>query len=154
MDNSTLLNRVEELVTPVLDNLGLELVEREYLQDRGRWVLRLYIDRDNIPVTITDCETASRSLEAVLDVEGVIPEHYVLEVSSPGLNRPLRRPKDFERFAGSQIELTAKQGLEGRRHFSGLLKGLKEKFIVIQNSDEEFLVPLDDLKKAKIKYQF
>lgn len=154
MDTNTLLNRVEELVTPVLENLGLELVEREFLSDQGRWVLRLYIDREQTPVTIDDCKTASRAMEGVLDVEDVIPQRYSLEVSSPGLNRPLRRAKDFEKFAGSRVEVTTKQLVNGQHHFTGTLKGLRESSIVVAEGDREWQIPLAELKKAKIKYSF
>lgn len=150
MDTVLLLNRVESLVGPVVENLGFELIERELVQDQGRWVLRLYIDRENQAITVADCETASRALEPVLDVEEIFPFSYTLEVSSPGLNRPLRRAKDFVKFAGERIELKTSEDFQGRRNFSGVLKGMKENNILL----EQWEIPLQILKKAKVQYNF
>ena len=154
MNYDVLLNKVEELVSPILENLGLELIEREFILDQGRWILRLYIDRDGGTVTIDDCETTSRAIEGVLDVENLIPQRYLLEISSPGLNRPLRRPKDFEKFVGSKVELKTKEAVEGRHHFTGILKGMRESRIVIREGEKDWLIPLDEVKKAKVKYEF
>lgn len=194
MDYDRLLNQIEQLVTPVLDPLGFELIEREFIFEQGRWILRLYIDREAPPpvsglqarfagktgggegtsvtppsvsglqarsagetgggVTIDDCETASRALEGVLDVENLIPHRYSLEVSSPGLNRPLRRPKDFERFAGEKVDVKTKQALDGRHHFTGILKGINENQVVILEGDREWQIPLEEVKKARLKYEF
>ncbi|MDO8526915.1 MAG: ribosome maturation factor RimP [Deltaproteobacteria bacterium] len=154
MDYTDLLKRVENVVSPILESLGLELIEREFLMDQGRWVLRLYIDREAVPVTIDDCQTASRIIEAALDVEDLVPGRYALEVSSPGLNRPLRRPKDFERYVGQKVEIKANQGIEGQHNFIGILKGLQGGCVVIEGDVKESRIPLDDIKKARIKYEF
>ncbi|OGQ06173.1 MAG: hypothetical protein A2W61_01165 [Deltaproteobacteria bacterium RIFCSPLOWO2_01_44_7] len=154
MNTEALLNEIEKLVPPILENLGLELIEREFILDQGRWILRLYIDREGTPVTIDDCETASRALEGELDVSNLIHQHYSLEVSSPGLNRPLRRPKDFERFAGSKVEIKTKQPIDGRHHFNGILQGLQTTQVVIREGDKDWQIPLEEIKKAKIKYEF
>jgi len=171
MDTVALLENVEKIVNPVVESLGLELIEREFIFDQGRWVLRLYIDREGkgvtpppVPgqnahevgrtgggVTIDDCETVSRALEPVLDVEDIIPQKYFLEVSSPGIDRPLRRPKDFERFAGSFIKLDTNEKFRSRHHFSGVLKGLRNNQIVLQEGEQEWQIPFESLKKAKIR---
>lgn len=151
MDTAALLENVEKLLSPVVESLGMELVEREFLLDQGGWVLRLYIDRPEKGVTIDDCETVSRAAAPVLDVEDPIPQKYVLEVSSPGIERPLRRPKDFEKFAGSFVKLDTKEKVEERHHFSGILKGLRDNRIVIQEGEREWIIPLELLKKAKIR---
>lgn len=150
MDYQKLLAKVEELVTPVLESLKCELVEREFLQQQGRWILRIYIDRPG-SVTLDDCEEASRAIEAVLDVENIIPTRYHLEVSSPGIDRPLRHAKDFERFKGSTVALTTTEPIEGRHHFIGILKDFKEENIVIAEPHQEWLIPYAKLKKAKLK---
>src|SRR3989338_3441459 len=100
MEPAILLQKIEDLVAPVLSEMGLWLVEREFIQEYGRLVLRVYIDREpsGNPIQITDCEAASRRIEALLDVENCIPGAYVLEVSSPGDDRPLRRKEDFTKF--------------------------------------------------------
>lgn len=154
MNTTELLQKVEILAAPVLESLGLELIEREFVPDQGRRILRLYIDRETAPVTIDDCETASRALEPLLDVENLIPGRYALEVSSPGLNRPLRRPKDFERFAGRKVDIKTAGTIGGRRHFLGVLKGLRGDTVVVQEYSGEFLIPLGDIKKARIRHEF
>lgn len=154
MDYLGLLEKVEAAIEPVLNSIGLELVEREFLQSGGQWVLRLYIDRQEGKegkVTIDDCADASRAVGNVLDVEDLIPTAYVLEVSSPGLNRPLRKRQDFERFAGNMAELKTKEPIDGRSHFSGTLKGLLEESVVIEQGNQKWMIPLTAIKKAKLK---
>jgi len=98
----------------MLYDMGYELVEVEYLSTYGRWVLRLYIDKGN-GVTIDDCADVSRELGDIIDIKEIIDHEYVLEVSSPGLNRPLRREKDFIRAVGSRIKLKMKQAVNGQK---------------------------------------
>lgn len=156
MNVEVLLQKIEEGLTPVLADLGYELVEREFAGGGGNMVLRLYVDHSGegnvAPVSIADCERVSRAAEPVLDVEGWITGHYTLEVSSPGLDRPLRRPKDFERFQGSRISLKTKQPISGRSHFIGLLKGLEGTSVWMEIDGLEYKIPLDLLKKANVQY--
>lgn len=151
MDYIALLEKIEGDVAPVLGDLGYDLVEREFVQEAGRWILRLYIERPEGAITLDDCERASRSLEGVLNVEDRVPFRYTLEVSSPGFNRPLRRERDFERFKGAAIELKAKAPIQGRHYFRGILRGLEGKDIVIDDERGCWHVPLGLLKKAKIR---
>lgn len=154
-DYSRILNQVEQCVTPVLENLGFELAERELIFQQGQWVLRLYIDRaDGSSVALEDCETASRAVEGVLDVESPIPHRYCLEVSSPGLDRPLRRRQDFERFKGSEVEIRSQTPIDGRSHFTGKLKGLENDCIVVEEGERHFHIPLENLKRARVRYPF
>lgn len=151
MDVVELLERIEETLTPVLNDLGVELVEREWLHEAGRWVLRLYIDREGGAITLEDCSRVSRAIEGTLDVENIIPHRYCLEVSSPGINRPLRRPKDFDRFKGERIELKSREPVQGRHHFTGILKGLEKDQIIVEDERGQWFVPFHLLKKARIK---
>lgn len=166
MNFEKILEHVENLVRPILAPIGLELIERELVPGKGRLVLRLYIDRlpgaagekesiQKSGVTVDDCVVASRAVEGVLEVEECIPGAYSLEVSSPGLNRPLRREEDFKRFAGERVELKSKQADNaGRMHFIGILMGLQNGFIVLKEGKEERRIPFSDLKKARIKPDF
>ncbi|MDO8493709.1 MAG: ribosome maturation factor RimP [Deltaproteobacteria bacterium] len=151
MNYSQILNKVETLVAPVLEPLGLELIEREFVQTQGKWILRLYIDKEGGPISVGDCERASKSLEGVLDVENLIPSHYYLEISSPGIERPLRRPKDFQRFVGETIDLQVKESIDGRHHFVGILKGMEGEEVVLSEHGEDYKIPLSLLKKARLK---
>ena len=155
MDFKNVLEKVEVLAAPILENLGFELVEREFLAEHGRWVLRLYIDRAGEAggaISIDDCETASRAISAMLDVENPVPGSYSLEVSSPGLERPLRRAKDFERFKGSLISIKTLYPINERHTFTAVrLKELKEGNIFVQDGDKEWIIPMEAVKKAKLK---
>lgn len=159
MDTDAVLNQVLNVIHPVIEPLGVELIEQELIPASGRWVLRLYIDRiAGGAVSIDDCATVSRSIAAPLEVADVIPHSYVLEVSSPGIERPLRRPKDFERFAGSRVTIKTKYEFEGRKNFTGLLKGLRpaglqEEAILVETEEKEWLLPLTAVVKARIKPQ-
>lgn len=153
MQTSKILEQVEELCDPVLETLGYELVERELISEHGKWVLRLYIDREG-GVGLKDCETVSRAVEGALDVENLIGPPYFLEVSSPGIDRPLRRPRDFDRFVGEKVDIRVIQPLLGRTHFIGLLKGIHEDKILIEEEDQELQIPLELLKKARLRRKY
>lgn len=151
MDYQKLLAKVEEILTPVLGDLGVELAEREFLQERGRWILRITIDKEGGAITLDDCEGVSKAIEGVLDCENIIPWRYYLEVSSPGIERPLRRLKDFERFKGDIVSIKTTDAIAGRHHFTGILKGFRGDDIVIAEKQKEWLIPYAKLKKARLK---
>lgn len=153
MQTSKILAQVEALCNPVLESMGYELAERELIVEHGKWVLRLYIDREG-GVGLKDCEVVSRAVEGALDVENLIGPPYFLEVSSPGIDRPLRRPRDFDRFAGETVELRMTQPLLGRTHFIGLLKGIRDEKILIMEGDQELQIPLELLKKARLRRKY
>lgn len=137
--------RLLKLLEPAVAALGYELVELEF----GSGLLRLYIDRAD-GVTVDDCERVSRHVSAVLDVEDPIPGAYSLEVSSPGLDRPLRKPADFERFAGQRAKLELILPLDGRRRFSGTLAGLESDEILVDVDGTRFRLPLAQIGKARL----
>ena len=122
MVGATLITKqVADLVQPILDEIGFELVDVEYLSKYGKWVLRMYIDREG-GVTIDDCARVSRELGDLIDIKNVIEHEYVLEVSSPGIDRPLKKEKDFIRAIGKKIKVKMAFPINGRRNFSGRLK--------------------------------
>lgn len=149
MDTQAILQKVEELLTPVLANLGYDLIERELVMESGRWTLRLYIDKEG-GVTIDDCAQASHSVEDLIEVEGVIPAGYNLEVSSPGINRPLRRREDFEKFCGSRIRLKTLEQIDGRGNYKGTLERLEGDEIVMEVDGQHYRIPFAKLAKARL----
>ena len=158
MNTKELLEKIEVLTAPILENLGFELIEREFVAEHGRWILRLYIERTweegaaQTPVSIADCETASRAVSAMMDVENPVSGSYFLEVSSPGLDRPLRRKKDFERFKECLISLKTQYPIDGRHTFTAVrLRELKGENIIVQDGDKEWVIPMEAIKKAKLK---
>ncbi|HPW45810.1 MAG TPA: ribosome maturation factor RimP [bacterium] len=149
MDSAVILTKIEDLVSPVLANLGYELVDREFAVEGGRRILRIYIDRPG-GVTIDDCSAASHAVEDLIEVEELIPEKYVLEISSPGINRPLRKREDFERYAGSIVRMKTRNPVGGRSNFKGELVGLSGDDVVVTIDGKNYNVPIAELGKARI----
>jgi len=111
---------VADLAEPVVKNAGCELWDVEYVKEAGSWYLRLYIDKDT-GVNITDCETISRAMDPILDEEDPVPEQYIFEVCSAGCERELKRPSDFEKFMGSDIEVKFFSPVNGKKVLVGKL---------------------------------
>jgi ribosome maturation factor RimP len=149
MNREEVLEKLERICTPVLDQLGFRLIEWEYVNEQGRWIIRLFIDREG-GVKIADCERASHALEDLIDVELDIKQGYSLEVSSPGINRPLRRPEDFSRFKGSTIKLSTNRPLNGRSNYRGVIEGVTGDTVDMVVDGMRFHIPLNVLKKARL----
>lgn len=142
---------VEELATPLVTGLGLELVGVEYVKEGGRWYLRIFIDKPG-GVTLDDCQAVSESLDPLLDEADPIPHSYHLEVSSPGIERPLKKPADFERFSGHRVQLTTFTPQDGQRKFTGRLEGLEDQMVVLTLDDgQERRIPFSEVATARLK---
>ncbi|MFZ0449296.1 MAG: ribosome maturation factor RimP [Desulfatiglandaceae bacterium] len=152
-DARSIEKNVEALIEPVLQELGTELVGVEYLVERGRLILRIYIDKPG-GVTVDDCAQVSREIDVLIDVKGLVPGKYVLEVSSPGLNRRLRKQRDFDRAKGKKVKLRLKALLEGRRNFTGYLVRIEDEMIYLDVDGHEKMVPFQRIEKANIVYEF
>ncbi len=149
-----LINRIGEIARPILDSMGLKLVEVEYSGHGGRGRVRLFIDKTG-GVTLEDCEQASRSIGIALDVEDPIPIPYILEVSSPGLDRPLKRREDFERARGQRIKVRTSQAIEGRWDWTGRLQELRDgQVVLVLPEGREVLLPLDSISFARIELEW
>ena len=129
-------SRTEKLLLPIMEELGFELVDVEYVKEGSNWYLRAYIDKPG-GITVDDCETVSRRLDALLDEEDFIDESYILEVSSPGLGRPLKKEKDFARSIGEEIEIHFYKSVNGEKEIVGILESYDEKTITITDEDGE-----------------
>lgn len=141
--------RICDLLEPSVTGLGYELVGVELERSGSRPVLRVFLDHD-AGITIGDCETASRQIGAVLEVEDPVPDSWMLEVSSPGLDRPLLRSDHFVRFAGRPVRLRTTEPLDGRRGWKGRLVGCREGNVVVREDGEERLIPLGLIGKANL----
>jgi len=150
MEVMTFVEKVDEIVTPTVESLGYELVEIEYLNESGGWVLRLYIDSPPPGVTVGDCAKVSRAVSALLDVEDVIPQHYNLEVSSPGTPRPIRREKDFIRFTGTPVKIRTIAKIDGQRNFKGVIQGVQEGCVQLEKEGEIVKIPIIEIFKARL----
>lgn len=146
--SDTLTVRLRTLLEPGIDALGFELIELEYVSGQ-RAVLRIYIDAPG-GVLVEDCERVSRYVSGVLDVEDPVPGQYALEVSSPGLDRPLVRPEHFRRFAGHEVQVETRQPQDGRRRFRGVLIEEREGLITLRCEDRTVELHLDALRSARL----
>ncbi len=126
--------RTEQLLLPILDENGFELVDVEFVKEGSTWYLRSYIDKPG-GISVDDCEVVSRALESRLDTEDFISEAYILEVSSPGLGRPVKKDKDFIRNEGKEIELRLYQSFEHEKEFRGILKQWNKDSVTIETDE-------------------
>jgi ribosome maturation factor RimP len=144
-----LIERFWEIIDPIVASEGMELVEVEFQSEPRGWVLRLYIDREG-GVTLQDCTAVSREVGDLLDVKDLISHSYHLEVSSPGLDRPIRKPKDFDRFSGHRVKVSLSRALDGRRVFQGMLLGREGQVLRVDCGGKVFEIPLGEVAKARL----
>jgi ribosome maturation factor RimP len=137
------------LLEPVVEGLGVELWDLEYAPGRGNGLLRLYIDSE-IGVTLDDCERVSRAVSELLDAEDPVPGHYTLEVSSPGLERPLRTAAHFARYVGAQVFVELAQPVAERRRFKGVLVAAGEELIEVDVDGRRYGLPIAAIRKAHL----
>jgi ribosome maturation factor RimP len=140
---------LRRLIEPGVRALGYDLVGIQYSPHGTNTLLRIYIDNDE-GISVADCERVSHQISGVLDVYDPIPGQYTLEVSSPGLNRPLFGASDFERFKGRRITVTLDTPLKGRRNFNGMLIGCHEGVVRIHADDSEHSLPLEQIGTARL----
>lgn len=143
-------NRVEQLIAPTVEGMGFSIV-RVQLTGKDQLRLQVMVERqDDQPMTVDYCADLSRAISAILDVEDPIAGAYSLEVSSPGVDRPLVRPRDFERFAGFEARIDMGQAVDGRRRFRGRLLGIDGDVVRMSVEGEDVALPLAGITKAKL----
>lgn len=128
--------RTEELILPIVEDNGFELVDVEYVKEGSTWYLRAYIDKPG-GIAVDDCETVSRAFSEILDREDYIEDSYIFEVSSPGLGRPLRKEKDFKRSLGEEVEIRTYRAVDRQKEFTGMLKDYDKDSVTIEYEDGE-----------------
>lgn len=145
--------KLHELLQPTVDSLGCELWGVEYHPRKHSSLLRVFVEREG-GVTVEDCERVSHQISGLLDVEDPIPGEYVLEVSSPGLDRLLFDRSHFERFVGSQVDVRLDRKLEGRRRFQGRLTAVEGDDVSLELEGESVSLPLEAIDKARVVPEF
>lgn len=130
--------KAEELVLPIVEANHFELVDVEYVKEAGNWYLRIYIDKEG-GININDCELVSRAFSEILDKEDPIEDAYILEVSSPGLGRPLKKEKDFQRNLGEEVEVRTYKPISKQKEFVGLLDAWDKESVTLQMEDGQML---------------
>ena len=145
--------KTEELITPFVEDKGFELVDVEYVKEGGNWYLRAYIDKPG-GVDINDCEQVNRALSDALDEEDFIPDAYILEVSSPGLGRTLKKDKHLEKSLGEEVEVKTYKPIGKCKEFKGILKSYNENSIIIETEDEELVFEKADVAIIRLAIDF
>jgi ribosome maturation factor RimP len=147
-----------QLAEPHIVGAGLELVELDFNREAEGWVLRVYIDRpwsegepvSSSRISFEECERVSRDLSAALDVADAITHTYRLEVSSPGIDRPLRRPHHFQRFAGQKVKVRTGDMVDGRRNFSGTIRGVEGDAVEVECDGRLYRIPVSAIARAHL----
>ena len=127
--------KTEEILLPIVEEYGFELVDVEYVKEGSNWYLRAYIDKPG-GIGVNDCEVVSRRLSDILDEKDYIEDAYIFEVSSPGLGRPLKKEKDFQRSLGEEVEIRTYRAIEKQKEFTGILKEFDKESVTIAYEDD------------------
>lgn len=146
-------DKLEEMLRPGVEALGFELWGIEHQSHGRNTMLRVYIDSDK-GISVDDCAKVSHQISGVLDVEDPIAGEYTLEVSSPGMDRPLYTLDQYARYIGSDINVRLRMAFEGRRKFLGRLVGVEGDEVIVQFEDHEYLLPFDQIEKAQVVPSF
>lgn len=146
-------SKVEGIAQRVVESAGLELYEVEVKGGGNSRFVRIGIDKAD-GVSHADCEFVSQRVGEILDAEDVIPGHYTLEVSSPGVERKLLKPQDYQRFQGQKAKIVVREEVEGRRTFEGTLAGFADGMIQLETGNGEVRLPFDQVKKANLKFEW
>lgn len=143
-------DKIAQLVEPALNAKGVELVDLTYRREPVGWVLRVFIEKPG-GINLGDCQTWSDEIGRLLDEHNLIATSYTLEVSSPGINRPLKKKRDFEKFAGEKIQVKLFAPLSGRRHFTGILRGMRANNILVEETTQTMAeIPFADIAQARL----
>ena len=146
-------SQAEALLLPIVENLGFELVDVEYVKEGGTWYLRAYVDKEG-GITINDCETVSRAFSEKLDEKDFIEEAYIMEVSSPGLGRPLKKEKDFARGLGKEVEIRTFRPIHHEKEFYGVLNAYDADSVTITAEDGNQTFERKDIALIRLAFDF
>lgn len=151
---SSVNKEVTRLIEPIIEDMGFELVDVRYVSQQGRSVLRIFVDKEG-GISIDDCAHVSREIGELIDVKDIIDHAYVLEVSSPGLDRPLVKEKDFQKAIGKKIKVKTAVQIGNRKNFMGYLRGVNKGGVSLEvENDKMVLLKLGNVVKANIVYEF
>ena len=145
---------IEEIVTKITDEHGFEMVDVEYVKEGAEWYLRLYIDKENGAVELDDCENMSRTIGDLLDKKDPIEQAYRLEVSSPGIERPLKRMKDFVRFKGEKVRVRTFSPIDGTKEFVGVLGEVDDNDLILMLDAVQKILPRDKISRVNLVWEF
>ncbi len=145
---------VFDLAKPITDEYNLELIDVEYKKEGQNWYLRVYIDKDG-GIMLSDCEMVSKKLSDILDEKDPFEGSYILEVSSPGLDRPLKKERDFIRYMDRDVEISLYQAVNNSKNFKGINKGIKDDVLTIQLEDNSLMeIPMKSVASVRLYFEF
>ena len=147
MTKGSIPQAIEDLADPVIRAQGLELVDIEYKKEGKNWFLRLFIDKEG-GVNVEDCKTVSKM------IEDLIKAHYILEVSSPGLERPLKKEADFLRYRGKMIQVSTYSPIDSRKKFKGVIENYENETLFLKSEDQIVEIPIGNLASARLEIEF
>ena len=150
---SRLTDKIAEIARPVVEEEGCSLWDVEYVREAGTWYLRVYIDRDG-GVSIDHCERVNRRLDPILDEKDPIPESYVFEVGSAGADRELKRPRDFEQFMGSDVEVRLYRPVDGSKHYTGVLAGYEDGAVTLTQGEKTLRFTKEQVAQVRLYVSF
>ena len=145
--------KAETILTPIVESRGFELVDVEYVREAGCWYLRGYIDKPG-GITVNDCEDVSRAFSDILDEKDFIEDSYIMEISSPGLDRPLKKEKDFKRSLGKLVEIRTYRPIEKQKEFCGILKAYDSNSVTIDEDGTERTFDKKDIALIRLAIEF
>ena len=143
--------KTEQLIAPIIAANHVELYDVDYIKEGQDWYLRVYIDKEG-GVTIDDCQAVSRAFNEVLDKENYIADQYIFEVSSPGLTRPLKKEKDYEKSIGRLLDIKLYKPVEGKKEYAGILKEYNKDIIIIESDDTQITIERSNLAMIRWAY--
>jgi len=151
--DSKIIDRVRELAEPIITEQGLELVDIKIVHENRRWILRITIDKEG-GVTLDDCTNVSKELGYILEIRDVVTHSFHLEVSSPGLERPLKTLKDFEKFLGRTVNIITSEPLDGQRYFRGTLHSVEDGTVHLDGEGKRWSIAFRTIERAKSIFEF
>jgi ribosome maturation factor RimP len=153
LDDKQIVEKIEAIVTPVVEEMGLSLVDVEYMQDGGYWYVRIYVENLDGEITLEECAAISGKIDE--DVDKLIDQRFFLEVSSPGIERPLKKIEDFIRFQGEKVKVSLKHKVEDNKNFEGIIVKCENGVIFLELEEEKVLeIPFAEIRKANLVYEF
>ncbi|MDO4589636.1 MAG: ribosome maturation factor RimP [Fusobacterium sp.] len=152
-NKEVILKKIENIVTPVVEEMKLSLVDIEYLQDGGYWYVRIYVEKENEDITLEDCAALSNKIDE--DIDKIIDQRFFLEVSSPGIERPLKKIADYIRFKGEKAKLSLKHKVNDNKNFEGTIVDCKDNIVFLEIKEQEIMeIPFSEIRKANLVYEF
>lgn len=153
MGKSSIRQSIAELIEPLVRDQSLELVDIEYKKEGKNWYLRVYLDKEQ-GITVRDCQKLSHQIEDLIEVEAIVSNPFILEVSSPGLNRPLKTERDFLRNKNRRIIVTTFSPVNNKKNFHGTIKDFKNQILYLDEDGNPLEIPLGEIANAKLEISF